>query len=99
MGYVSCHRKICKLLCCFAHSVIKFNATIKYLELISTFFVCAENNLPNSSCVEVEVTPPMNGTAGQEGEAVCHALTDIYYAKFNCVKPKPLELRCKGTET
>uniref|UniRef100_A0A4W5RPX5 Solute carrier family 24 member 2 n=1 Tax=Hucho hucho TaxID=62062 RepID=A0A4W5RPX5_9TELE len=25
-------------------------------------------NLPNSSYVEVEVTPPMNGTAGQEGE-------------------------------
>ncbi|XP_054603492.1 sodium/potassium/calcium exchanger 2 isoform X7 [Nothobranchius furzeri] len=27
-----------------------------------------DKNLPNSSCVEVEVTPPMNGTAGQEGE-------------------------------
>uniref|UniRef100_A0A3Q3A636 Solute carrier family 24 member 2 n=1 Tax=Kryptolebias marmoratus TaxID=37003 RepID=A0A3Q3A636_KRYMA len=29
----------------------------------------ANKNLPNSSSVEVEVTPPMNGTAGQEGEA------------------------------
>lgn len=29
-----------------------------------------DKNLPNSSSVEVEVTPPMNGTAGQEGEAV-----------------------------
>ncbi|XP_067117563.1 sodium/potassium/calcium exchanger 2-like isoform X2 [Osmerus mordax] len=29
----------------------------------------ANKNLPNSSNVEVEVTPPMNGTAGQEGEA------------------------------
>uniref|UniRef100_A0A8C2Z6B9 Solute carrier family 24 member 2 n=1 Tax=Cyclopterus lumpus TaxID=8103 RepID=A0A8C2Z6B9_CYCLU len=28
----------------------------------------AFDNLPNSSSVEVEVTPPMNGTAGQEGE-------------------------------
>ncbi|XP_008302065.1 sodium/potassium/calcium exchanger 2 [Stegastes partitus] len=28
----------------------------------------ANKNLPNSSSVEVEVTPPMNGTAGQEGE-------------------------------
>ncbi|XP_028973732.1 sodium/potassium/calcium exchanger 2 isoform X3 [Esox lucius] len=28
-----------------------------------------DKNLPNSSNVEVEVTPPMNGTAGQEGEA------------------------------
>uniref|UniRef100_A0A3Q3L4T1 Solute carrier family 24 member 2 n=1 Tax=Mastacembelus armatus TaxID=205130 RepID=A0A3Q3L4T1_9TELE len=28
----------------------------------------ANKNLPNSSNVEVEVTPPMNGTAGQEGE-------------------------------
>uniref|UniRef100_A0A4W5QDD1 Solute carrier family 24 member 2 n=1 Tax=Hucho hucho TaxID=62062 RepID=A0A4W5QDD1_9TELE len=27
-----------------------------------------DKNLPNSSNVEVEVTPPMNGTAGQEGE-------------------------------
>lgn len=30
----------------------------------------AEKNLPNSSSVQVEVTPPMNGTAGQEGQAV-----------------------------
>ncbi|XP_030635326.1 sodium/potassium/calcium exchanger 2 [Chanos chanos] len=29
----------------------------------------ADKNLPNSSSVEVEVTPPMNGTAGQEGDA------------------------------
>uniref|UniRef100_A0A4W5RQA8 Solute carrier family 24 member 2 n=1 Tax=Hucho hucho TaxID=62062 RepID=A0A4W5RQA8_9TELE len=28
----------------------------------------SNKNLPNSSYVEVEVTPPMNGTAGQEGE-------------------------------
>ncbi|KAI4873958.1 hypothetical protein NFI96_021657 [Prochilodus magdalenae] len=27
-----------------------------------------DKNLPNSSNVEVEVTPPMNGSAGQEGE-------------------------------
>uniref|UniRef100_A0A667YYE6 Solute carrier family 24 member 2 n=1 Tax=Myripristis murdjan TaxID=586833 RepID=A0A667YYE6_9TELE len=31
--------------------------------------VASHKNLPNSSSVEVEVTPPMNGTAGQEGEA------------------------------
>uniref|UniRef100_A0A8D0AM73 Solute carrier family 24 member 2 n=1 Tax=Sander lucioperca TaxID=283035 RepID=A0A8D0AM73_SANLU len=30
--------------------------------------VASHKNLPNSSSVEVEVTPPMNGTAGQEGE-------------------------------
>uniref|UniRef100_A0A8C8F3J8 Sodium/calcium exchanger membrane region domain-containing protein n=1 Tax=Oncorhynchus tshawytscha TaxID=74940 RepID=A0A8C8F3J8_ONCTS len=29
-----------------------------------------DKNLPNSSNVEVEVTPPMNGTTGQEGEAL-----------------------------
>ncbi|XP_062373011.1 sodium/potassium/calcium exchanger 2-like [Sardina pilchardus] len=28
-----------------------------------------DKNLPNSSSVEVEVTPPMNGTAGQDGDA------------------------------
>ncbi|XP_049328407.1 sodium/potassium/calcium exchanger 2 isoform X1 [Astyanax mexicanus] len=28
----------------------------------------ADKNLPNSSNVEVEVTPPLNGTAGQEGD-------------------------------
>uniref|UniRef100_A0A9J8B556 Sodium/calcium exchanger membrane region domain-containing protein n=1 Tax=Cyprinus carpio carpio TaxID=630221 RepID=A0A9J8B556_CYPCA len=28
----------------------------------------AEKNLPNSSNVEVDVTPPMNGTAGQDGD-------------------------------
>uniref|UniRef100_A0A8D0AD61 Solute carrier family 24 member 2 n=1 Tax=Sander lucioperca TaxID=283035 RepID=A0A8D0AD61_SANLU len=31
-------------------------------------FPSVNKNLPNSSSVEVEVTPPMNGTAGQEGE-------------------------------
>lgn len=30
----------------------------------------ADRNLPNSSNVEVEVTPPMNGSVGHEGEAV-----------------------------
>ncbi|GAA6087305.1 sodium/potassium/calcium exchanger 2-like isoform X2 [Tachysurus ichikawai] len=30
----------------------------------------ADKNLPNSSSVEVEVSPPLNGTAGQEGDAV-----------------------------
>ncbi|XP_064796159.1 sodium/potassium/calcium exchanger 2-like isoform X4 [Oncorhynchus masou masou] len=29
-----------------------------------------DKNLPNSTNVEVEVTPPMNGTTGQEGEAL-----------------------------
>ncbi|KAL7855641.1 hypothetical protein AOLI_G00192450 [Acnodon oligacanthus] len=28
----------------------------------------ADKNLPNSSSVEVEVSPPLNGTAGQEGD-------------------------------
>ncbi|XP_031440457.1 sodium/potassium/calcium exchanger 2 isoform X2 [Clupea harengus] len=28
-----------------------------------------DKNLPNSSSVEVEATPPMNGTAGQDGDA------------------------------
>uniref|UniRef100_A0A8C2KIQ7 Sodium/calcium exchanger membrane region domain-containing protein n=1 Tax=Cyprinus carpio TaxID=7962 RepID=A0A8C2KIQ7_CYPCA len=32
----------------------------------------AEKNLPNSSNVEVDVTPPMNGTAGQDGDTVSH---------------------------
>ncbi|XP_073763814.1 sodium/potassium/calcium exchanger 2 isoform X5 [Danio rerio] len=29
----------------------------------------ADKNLPNSSNVEVDMTPPMNGTAGQDGDA------------------------------
>ncbi|XP_046698684.1 sodium/potassium/calcium exchanger 2-like isoform X6 [Silurus meridionalis] len=29
----------------------------------------ADKNLPNSSSVEVEVSPPLNGSAGQEGDA------------------------------
>ncbi|XP_056103058.1 sodium/potassium/calcium exchanger 2-like isoform X2 [Rhinichthys klamathensis goyatoka] len=29
----------------------------------------ADKNLPNSSSVEVDVTPPMNGSAGQDGDA------------------------------
>ncbi|XP_052416689.1 sodium/potassium/calcium exchanger 2-like isoform X5 [Carassius gibelio] len=28
----------------------------------------ADKNLPNSSSVEVDITPPMNGTAGQDGD-------------------------------
>lgn len=40
------------------------------LVLIFFFILPTDKNLPNSSSVEVEVTPPMNGTAGQEGETV-----------------------------
>uniref|UniRef100_A0A8C6T764 Sodium/calcium exchanger membrane region domain-containing protein n=1 Tax=Neogobius melanostomus TaxID=47308 RepID=A0A8C6T764_9GOBI len=48
----------------------------------------AKNNLPNSSCVEEEVTPPMNGTA------------DIYYPKLHCEEEEedqPLSLSWPDT--
>eukprot|EP00063_Salmo_salar_P036092 XP_014010927.1 PREDICTED: sodium/potassium/calcium exchanger 2-like isoform X5 [Salmo salar] len=46
-----------------------FQLMIHTLDPLSEEFADSDKNLPNSSNVEVEVTPPMNGTAGQEGEA------------------------------
>ncbi|XP_067380445.1 sodium/potassium/calcium exchanger 2-like isoform X9 [Channa argus] len=46
-----------------------FQLMIHTLDPLSEEFADSDKNLPNSSSVEVEVTPPMNGTAGQEGEA------------------------------
>ncbi|XP_055369523.1 sodium/potassium/calcium exchanger 2-like isoform X8 [Betta splendens] len=46
-----------------------FQLMIHTLDPLSEEFADSDKNLPNSSSVEVEVPPPMNGTAGQEGEA------------------------------
>ncbi|XP_055794564.1 sodium/potassium/calcium exchanger 2-like isoform X6 [Salvelinus fontinalis] len=46
-----------------------FQLMIHTLDPLSEEFADSDKNLPNSSNVEVEVTPPMNGTAGQEEEA------------------------------
>uniref|UniRef100_A0A8C8F481 Sodium/calcium exchanger membrane region domain-containing protein n=1 Tax=Oncorhynchus tshawytscha TaxID=74940 RepID=A0A8C8F481_ONCTS len=47
-----------------------FQLMIHTLDPLSEEFADSDKNLPNSSNVEVEVTPPMNGTTGQEGEAL-----------------------------
>ncbi len=64
------------------------------------FKLPTDKNLPNSSSVEVEVTPPMNGTAGQEGETVrsrstqnLHAKT-AYYSKFGNLSESHLTGSC-----
>lgn len=44
-----------------------------------------DKNLPNSSSVEVEVTPPMNGTAGQEGETVSTQTCTHNSYRGNCI--------------
>ncbi|XP_067380443.1 sodium/potassium/calcium exchanger 2-like isoform X7 [Channa argus] len=49
----------------FADSELGTYGKLKYYHSMTE----EDKNLPNSSSVEVEVTPPMNGTAGQEGEA------------------------------
>uniref|UniRef100_A0AAV2KN32 Sodium/calcium exchanger membrane region domain-containing protein n=1 Tax=Knipowitschia caucasica TaxID=637954 RepID=A0AAV2KN32_KNICA len=50
------------------HKIAKKKCQVEDIEKANGVASRAENNLPNSSSVEVEVTPPMNGTAGQEGE-------------------------------
>lgn len=50
------------------HKIAKKKCQVEDSEKANGVASRAENNLPNSSNVEVEVTPPMNGTAGQEGE-------------------------------
>lgn len=51
-----------------------------------------DKNLPNSSSVEVEVTPPMNGTAGQEGETVRRIQTQHTNTEDAAVPPLAGEL-------
>ncbi|XP_007559994.1 sodium/potassium/calcium exchanger 2 isoform X3 [Poecilia formosa] len=50
------------------HKIAKKKCQVEDSEKANGVASRAEKNLPNSSSVEVEVTPPMNGTAGQEGE-------------------------------
>ncbi|KAK7909718.1 hypothetical protein WMY93_014402 [Mugilogobius chulae] len=50
------------------HKIAKKKCQVEDIEKANGVASRTENNLPNSSSVEVEVTPPMNGTAGQEGE-------------------------------
>ncbi|XP_024144198.1 sodium/potassium/calcium exchanger 2 isoform X3 [Oryzias melastigma] len=51
------------------HKIAKKKCQVEDSEKANGVSSRADKNLPNSSSVEVEVTPPMNGTAGQEGEA------------------------------
>ncbi|XP_068164167.1 sodium/potassium/calcium exchanger 2-like isoform X2 [Antennarius striatus] len=51
------------------HKIAKKKCQVEDSEKANGVASRAEKNLPNSSSVEVEVTPPMNGTAGQEGDA------------------------------
>nr|XP_020480014.1 sodium/potassium/calcium exchanger 2 isoform X4 [Monopterus albus] len=50
------------------HKIAKKKCQVEDSEKANGVASCSDMNLPNSSNVEVEVTPPMNGTAGQEGE-------------------------------
>ncbi|KAM6909311.1 sodium/potassium/calcium exchanger 2 isoform 6-T6 [Xenentodon cancila] len=50
------------------HKIAKKKCQVEDSEKANGVASCSDKNLPNSSSVEVEVTPPMNGTAGQEGE-------------------------------
>lgn len=51
------------------HKIAKKKCQVEDSEKANGVASRADRNLPNSSNMEVEVTPPMNGTAGQEGEA------------------------------
>nr|XP_023832449.1 sodium/potassium/calcium exchanger 2 [Salvelinus alpinus] len=51
------------------HKIAKKKCQVEDSEKANGVASRSDKNLPNSSNVEVEVTPPMNGTAGQEGEA------------------------------
>nr|XP_057923097.1 sodium/potassium/calcium exchanger 2-like isoform X8 [Doryrhamphus excisus] len=50
------------------HKIAKKKCQVEDSEKANGVASRADKNLPNSSNVQVEVTPPMNGTAGQEGE-------------------------------
>ncbi|KAM9424722.1 sodium/potassium/calcium exchanger 2 [Pholidichthys leucotaenia] len=50
------------------HKIAKKKCQVEDSEKANGVASSSDKNLPNSSSVEVEVTPPMNGTAGQEGE-------------------------------
>ncbi|XP_055794563.1 sodium/potassium/calcium exchanger 2-like isoform X5 [Salvelinus fontinalis] len=51
------------------HKIAKKKCQVEDSEKANGVASRSDKNLPNSSNVEVEVTPPMNGTAGQEEEA------------------------------
>ncbi|KAM8880895.1 sodium/potassium/calcium exchanger 2-like isoform X8 [Synchiropus splendidus] len=51
------------------HKIAKKKCQVEDSEKANGVASRSDKNLPNSSSVEVEVTPPMNGTAGQDGEA------------------------------
>ncbi|KAI1888307.1 hypothetical protein AGOR_G00183670 [Albula goreensis] len=51
------------------HKIAKKKCQVEDSEKANGVASQSDKNLPNSSNVEVEVTPPMNGTAGQEGDA------------------------------
>ncbi|XP_077444386.1 sodium/potassium/calcium exchanger 2 isoform X4 [Stigmatopora argus] len=51
------------------HKIAKKKCQVEDSEKANGVASRSDKNLPNSSSVQVEVTPPMNGTAGQEGEA------------------------------
>uniref|UniRef100_A0A672J7H5 Sodium/calcium exchanger membrane region domain-containing protein n=1 Tax=Salarias fasciatus TaxID=181472 RepID=A0A672J7H5_SALFA len=50
------------------HKIAKKKCQVEDSEKANGVASRSDKNLPNSSSVEVEVTPPMNGTAGQEGK-------------------------------
>ncbi|XP_018615293.1 sodium/potassium/calcium exchanger 2 isoform X2 [Scleropages formosus] len=51
------------------HKIAKKKCQVEDSEKANGAAGGADKSLPNSSNVEVEVTPPMNGSVGQEGEA------------------------------
>ncbi|XP_035283257.1 sodium/potassium/calcium exchanger 2-like isoform X1 [Anguilla anguilla] len=51
------------------HKIAKKKCQVEDSEKANGVASRSDKNLPNSSNVEVEVTPPMNGSVGQEGDA------------------------------
>ncbi|XP_061109051.1 sodium/potassium/calcium exchanger 2-like [Conger conger] len=51
------------------HKIAKKKCQVEDSEKVNGLPSRSDKNLPNSSNVEVEVTPPMNGSVGQEGDA------------------------------
>uniref|UniRef100_A0A8C6T3S6 Sodium/calcium exchanger membrane region domain-containing protein n=1 Tax=Neogobius melanostomus TaxID=47308 RepID=A0A8C6T3S6_9GOBI len=79
------------------HKIAKKKCQVEDIEKANGVASRAENNLPNSSCVEEEVTPPMNGTAGQEGETeedqpLSLSWPDTYRKRFTYLFIMPIVL-------
>ncbi|MFT7806356.1 sodium/potassium/calcium exchanger 2 isoform X2 [Arapaima gigas] len=72
-------------------------ASVPHLRLRPIVLSSVYKNLPNSSNVEVEVTPPMNGSVAQEGEAVRTFVTSLLRGEEEEDEDQPLSLAWPDT--